>query len=255
MDEVPSWSTSVSTNNCQNVVQQNLNGRIHESTGVRDETTHYSGPLLNSSGLEVMSANSNLVKELQQKTDVKPSINVSKNQNHGFLAPQTLNTAGHQLDYLDSSSSATSACLSQNDVQLQQTTDPPLSSSSQPLIFRDSPDGEVQGDSRNDIAFGANMENQLGLPMMPDPLITKSLVGSRKDFSDNLSSGGGMLSSYENPKETQPELLASMASEYMTFNSMDSTINDGNFMDRGAWDPPPQLPRMRTFTKVGSLVR
>ncbi|XP_009768741.1 auxin response factor 19-like isoform X2 [Nicotiana sylvestris] len=250
MDEVPSWSTSVSTNNCQNVVQQNLNGRIHESTGVRDETTHYSGPLLNSSGLEVMSANSNLVKELQQKNDVKPSINVSKNQNHGFLAPQTLNTAGHTLDYLDSSSSATSACLSQNDVQLQQATDPPLSSSSHPLIFRDSPDGEVQGDSRNDIGFGANMENQLGLPMMPDPLITKSLMGSRKDFSDNLSSGGGMLSSYENPKEAQPELLASMASEYMTFNSIDSTINDGNFMDRGAWDPPPQLPRMRTYTKV-----
>ncbi|KAK4354073.1 hypothetical protein RND71_026267 [Anisodus tanguticus] len=249
IDDIPSWSTSVSTNNCQNAVQPNMNGRIHGSTGARDETTHCSGPLLNSSGLEVISANNNLVKELQQKSDVKPSVNVSKNKNHGFLAPQTLNTSGLQFDYLDSSSSATSACLSQNDVQLQQNTDP-LSCSSQPLIFRDSPDGEVQGDPRNNVAFGANMENQLGLPpMMPDPLITKSSVGSRKDFSENLSSGG-MLSSYENPKEAQPELLASMASEYMTFNLIDSTINDGNFMDRGGWEPPPQLPRLRTYTKV-----
>ncbi|KAK4373068.1 hypothetical protein RND71_008452 [Anisodus tanguticus] len=250
IDDVPSWSTSVSTNNCQNVVQPNMNGRIHGSTGARDETTHCYGTLLNSSGLEVMSANNNMVKELQQKSDVKPSVNVSKNQNNGFLAPQTLNTSGLQFDYLDSSSSATSACLSQNDVQLQQNTDP-LSCSSQPLIFGDGPDGEVQGDPRNNVAFGANMENQLGLPpMMPDPLITKCSVGSRKDFSENLSSGGGMLSSYENPKEAQPELLASMASEYMTFNSIDSTINDGNFMDRGGWEPPPQLPRLRTYTKV-----
>ncbi|PHT48366.1 Auxin response factor 19 [Capsicum baccatum] len=240
-DVVPSCSTSVSTNNCYNVVQPNMNGRI---TGARDETTHCSGPL------EVLSANINL----QQKSDVKPSVNVvSKSQNHGFVAPQTLNTSGLQFDYLDCSSSATSACLSQNDVQLQQTTTDPLSCSSQPVIFRDSPDGgEVQGDPRNNVAFGAaNMENnQLGLPMIPDPLITKSSVGSRKDFSDNLSSGGGMLSSYENRKEAQPELLASMASEYITFNSIDSTINDGNFMDRGAWEPPPQLPRLRTFTKV-----
>ncbi|XP_006360656.1 auxin response factor 19-like [Solanum tuberosum] len=241
IDDVPSWSTSVSTNNCHSVVQPNMNGRI---TGARDEMTHCSGPF------EVMSANNNL----QPKSDVKPSVNVvSKSQNHGFLAPQTLNTSGIQFDYLDSSSSATSACLSQNDVQLQQTATDPLSCSSQPLIFRDSPDGgEVQGDPRNNVAFGAtNMNNnQLGLPMIPDPLITKSSMGSRKDFSDNLSSGGGMLSSYENPKEAQPELLASMASEYVTFNSIDSTINDGSFMDRGAWEPPPQLPRLRTYTKV-----
>ncbi|CAN4096786.1 unnamed protein product [Withania somnifera] len=249
IDDVPSWSTSVSNNNCHNVVHPNMNGRIHGSTGARDETTHCSGPLLHSSGLEVMSANNNLVKELQQKSDVKPSVSVSKSQNHGFLAPQTLNTSGLQFDYLDSSSSATSACHSQNDVQLQQITDP-LSCSSQPLIFRDSPNGEVQVYPRKNVAFGANMENQLELPMMPDPLITKSSVGSRKDFSDNLFSGGGMLSSYENSKKAQPELLASMASECITFNLIDSTINDGNFMDRGAWEPPPQLPRLRTYTKV-----
>ncbi|CAN4097404.1 unnamed protein product [Withania somnifera] len=232
IDDVPSWSTS----NCHNIVQPNMNDRIHGSTGARDETTHSSAPFLHSSGVA-------------EKSDVKPSVNISKSQNHRFLAPQTLNISGLQFDYLDSSSSATSACLSQSDVQLQQTTDP-LSCSSQPLIFRDSSDGEVQGDSRNNIAFGANMENQLGLPRMPDPLITKSSVGSRKDFSDNLSSGGGMLSSYENTKEAQPALLASMASEYIAFDSIDSTINDGNFMDRGAWEPPPQLPRLRTYTKV-----
>ena len=63
-----------------------------------------------------------------------------------------------------------------------------------------------------------------------------------------------MISSYENPKETQPELSSSMVSQSfgvpdMTFNSIDSAINDGNFMNRGPW-APPQLPRMRTYTKV-----
>ncbi|KAF3639053.1 Auxin response factor 19 [Capsicum annuum] len=254
-DDIPSCSTSPSTNNCQNAVQPIMNGRIHRGTVAADEANQSSLPLLSSSGLEAISPNRNLVKDLQQKSDGKPSLNISKSQNHGFLTPQTyLNTAVPQMDYLDSSSSATSVCFSQNDVQLQQTTNP-MSFSSQPVVFRDSQDGEVQGDPRNNVAFGANMDNQLGISMMPDSLITNSLVGSRKDVSNNISSGGGMLSSYENPKDAQPELSSSMVSQSfgvpdMAFNSIDSTINDGSFMNRGAWAPPPQMPRMRTYTKV-----
>lgn len=255
-DDIPSCSTSPSTNNCQNVVQPIMNGRIHRGTAAAEETTQSSLPLLSSSGLEAMSPNRNLVKDLQQKPDVKPSMNISKSQNHGFSTPQTyLNNAVPQMDYLDSSSSATSVYFSQNDVQLQQTTNP-MSFSSQAIVFRDSQDGEVQGDPRHSVAFGANMDNQLGISMMPDSLITNSLVGSRKDVSNNISSGGGMLSSYENPKDAQPELSSSMVSQSfgvpdMAFNSIDSTINEGSFMNRGAWAPPPQMPRMRTFTKVG----
>lgn len=254
-DDIPSCSTSPSTNNCLSAVQPIMNGRIHRGTAAADETTQSSLPLLSSSGLEAMSPNRNLVKDLQQKSDVKPSLNISKSHNHGFLTPQTyLSTAVPQMDYLDSSSSATSVCFSQNDVQLPQTTNP-MSFSSQPVVFRDSQDGEVQGDPRNSVAFGANMDNQLGIPIMPDSLITNSLVGSRKDVSNNISSGGGMLSSYENPKDAQPELSSSMVSQSfgvpdMAFNSIDSTINEGSFMNRGAWAAPPQMPRMRTYTKV-----
>ncbi|KAK4370134.1 hypothetical protein RND71_009609 [Anisodus tanguticus] len=254
-DDIPSCSTSPSTNNCQNAVQPIMNCRIHRGTAVADETTQSSLPLLSSSGLEAMFPNRNLVKDLQQKSDVKPSLNISKSQNHWFLTPQTyLSTTVPQMDYLDSSSSATSVCFSQNDVQLQQTTNP-MSFSSQPVVFRDSQDGEVQGDPRNGVSFGASMDNQLGIPMIPDSLITNSLVGSRKDVSNNISSGGGLLSSYENPKDAQPELSSSMVSQSfgvpdMAFNSIDSTINEGSFMNRGAWAPPPQMPRLRTYTKV-----
>ncbi|KAK4414901.1 Auxin response factor 19 [Sesamum alatum] len=253
-DDVPSCSTSPSTNNCQNAVQSIMNSRNHGAAVVGDEIAQSSATLLNPSGLETLSSSGNLVKDLQPKADVKPSLNVSKNQNQGFFASQTyLNATGTQMDYLDSSSSATSV-LSQNDVQIPPNNNS-MSFNSQSMLFRDaSQDGEVQGDPRGNVAFGANIDNQLGMPMMPEPLMTKDMVGSGKDFTNNLSSGGGMLSSYENPKEAQPELSSSMVSQSfgvpdMTFNSIDSTINDGSFMNRGAW-APPQIPRMRTYTKV-----
>ncbi|KAI3447292.1 hypothetical protein Pfo_003957 [Paulownia fortunei] len=252
-DDVPSRSTSPSTNNCANAVQSIMNGRNHRATTMGDEIAQSSVTLLNSSGLEPMSSNGNLVKDLQQKSDVKPSLNITKSQNQGFFASQTyLNAAGTQLDYLDSSSSATSV-LSQNEGQIPQNNS--LSFNSQSMLFRDaSQDGDVHGDPRNNVPFGVNIDNQLGMPMMPDPLMTKNMVGSGKDFSTNLSSGGGILSTYENPKETQPELSSSMVSQSfgvpdVAFNSIDSSINDGSFMNRGAW-APPQIPRMRTYTKV-----
>lgn len=254
-DDVPSCSTSPSTNNCSNVGPSVMNGRSNRGLGTAEEITQSSATLLSSSGLETVSANVNFGKDLHQKADVKPSLNISKSQNQGFLAPQTyLNASGQQLDYLDSSSSATSVCLSQNDVHLHQNTNP-MSFNSQPMSFRDTiQDGEVQDDPRTNMPFGANIDSHLGMPMIPDPLITKGMMGSGKDFSNNLSSGG-MISAYENPKDAQPELSSSMVSQSfgvpdMTFNSIDSTINDSSFLSRGAWAPPPQFQRMRTYTKV-----
>ncbi|KAH6779238.1 auxin response factor 19 [Perilla frutescens var. hirtella] len=253
-DDVPSCSTSPSTNNCPNGLQLIKNGKNQRTAMVGDEIAQSSVTQLNSSGLETIPSSSNLVKDLQQKADVKPSLNVSKSQNHGFFGSHAyLNPTGTQIDYLDSSSSATSV-LSQNDLQIPPNNNS-MSFNSQSLLFRDaSHDGEVQGDPRSNLPFGANIDNHLGIPMMPDTLITKNMVGSGKDFATNVSSGGGMLSSFDSPKEAQPELSSSMVSQSfgvpdMTFNSIDSTINDGSFMNTGAW-APPQIPRMRTYTKV-----
>uniref|UniRef100_A0A5B7B738 Auxin response factor n=1 Tax=Davidia involucrata TaxID=16924 RepID=A0A5B7B738_DAVIN len=238
-DDVPSCSTSPSTNNCPNLVQPVMNSRAHRSMAIGEEMTQSSATLLSSNGLETMSAaNANLVKVLQQKPDIKPSLNISKSQNQGFLAPQTyLNAAGAQMgDYLDTSSSATSVCISQSDVHLQHNNNS-VSFNPQSMLFRDtSQDGEVQGDPRNNnVPFGANIDSQLGMPMIYDPLLTKGMVGSEKDFSNNLSSGGGG---------------GSFGVPDMTFNSIDSTINDSSFLNKGAWAPTPQFQRMRTYTKV-----
>ncbi|PSS01591.1 Auxin response factor like [Actinidia chinensis var. chinensis] len=255
-DDIPSCSTSPSTNNCPNLVQPTMKSRAQRSTTNGEEMVRSSSTLLGSSGLETMSVNANLVKDLQQKPDIKPTVNISKGQNQGFFAPQTyLNATGTQMDYLDASSSATSVCISQNDVHLQQNNNS-MSFNQHSVLFRDtSQDVEVQGDPRNSVPFGANINGQLGMPMIPDPLLTKSMVGSGKDLSNDLS--GGMLSSYENPKDIQPELSSSMVSQSfgvpdMTFNSLDSTINDSSFLSACGWAPPPQpqFQRMRTYTKV-----
>ncbi|KAH6821440.1 Transcriptional factor B3 family protein / auxin-responsive factor AUX/IAA-like protein [Perilla frutescens var. hirtella] len=255
-DDVPSCSTSLSTNNCPNAVQSVINGRNqsnHHATTIGDEIAQSSASLLNSSRPEQMSYNGHLIKDQHQKSDVKPSLNVSKSQNHGFLASQTfLNAAGNQIDYLDSSSSVTSV-FSQNDCQIPQNNS--LTFNSQSVLFRDpSQDGEVHGDPRSNVPFGGHIDNQVDVPLMPHPLVRKDMVGSGKDFANNPSSGGGVLSTYENPKDAQPELSSSMVSQSfgvpdMAFNSIDSTINDGSFVNRGAW-APTQIPRMRTFTKV-----
>ncbi|XP_073016248.1 auxin response factor 5-like isoform X2 [Primulina eburnea] len=252
-EDIPSCSASPSTNHCQNAAQSIMNDKNHRST-MGHEIAQSSATLLNISDLETTSSNGNLLKDLQQKSDVKPSLNVPKSQSHGLFASQAYsNAAGMQVDYLDSSSSAT-PYLSQNDVQLHQNNSA-MCFNTQSMLFRDARhDGEVQDDPRNNVQIGSNIDSQLEMPMMSETLITKDMVGSGKDFATNLSSGGDMLSVYENPKVSQPELSSSMVSQSfgvpdIAFNSIDSTINEGSFMNRGAW-VPPQIPRMRTYTKV-----
>ena len=122
-------------------------------------------------------------------------------------------------------------------------------------MFRDtSQDREAQADPRNNVQFGTNIDSQLGIPMLPDPILTKGMVGSGKEFSNNLSSGG-LLANYENPKDAQQDLSSSIVSQSfgvpdMAFNSIDSAINDSSFLNRGPWAPAPQFQRMRTYTKV-----
>ncbi|XP_011017617.1 PREDICTED: auxin response factor 19-like [Populus euphratica] len=255
-DDVPSCSTSPSTNNCPNMVQPMINGWAHRSTAMGEDMAQSAVTLFSPCALETVSSNGNLVKDLLQKSEVKPSLNISKNQNPGLFSSQTyLNGVAAQIDYLDTSSSTTSVCLSQNDVHLQQNNNS-LSYNPQSVLLRDaSHDGELQGDPRNNILYGTNIDSQLVMPMNSDHLLTKGMMGPGKDFSNNLSSGG-MLTNCENSKDPQQELSSAIVSKSfgvpdMPFNSIDSTINDSSLLNRGSWAPPQQqFQRMRTYTKV-----
>ncbi|KAE8665084.1 Auxin response factor 19 [Hibiscus syriacus] len=251
-DDNPSCSTSPSTN-CPSVLQPMINCGVHKSIGLEDIITQSAATVLNPNLLETMSPNANIVKELQQKSDFKPLLNISKSQNQGLYTPQNLiNGATAHADYLDTSSSTTSVCLSQNDVHLQQNS---LTYNPQTMLLGDTcQDRKVQADPRNSVSYGNNMDTQIGIPMNSDPLLTKGMMGLGKGFSNNHSSGG-MLASYENPQDSRQELSSSIVSQSfgepdMTFNTIDSTINHNSFTSRGAWTPPSQFQRMRTFTKV-----
>ncbi|XP_040998358.1 auxin response factor 19-like isoform X2 [Juglans microcarpa x Juglans regia] len=252
IDDVPSCSTSPSTNKCSNVVQPVMNGRFQQSTAMGENVA--AATVIIPSALETMSSDANLVKDFQQKPIVKPSLHISKSHSHGSFAPQTfLNGAVAQTDYLDASSSTTSVCLSQNDVHLLQNNS--VSFNPQSFLLRDtSQDGEVQADLRSNVSYGTNIDGQIEMPLNPDPFLSKGMDGLGKDFHNSLSSAG-MLTNYENSKDDQQELSSSMVSQsfgvpHMTFNSIDSTINDCSLLNRGPWAPPPQFQRMRTYTKV-----
>ncbi|KAF5445628.1 hypothetical protein F2P56_034667 [Juglans regia] len=252
IDDVPSCSTSPSTNKCSNVVQPVMNGRFQQSTEMGENVA--AATVIIPSALETMSSDANLVKGFQQKPIVKPSLHISKSHSHGSFAPQTfLNGSVAQTDYLDTSSSTTSVCLSQNDVHLLQNNS--VSFNPQSFLLRDtSQDGEVQADLRSNVSYGTNIDGQIGMPLNPDPFLSKGMDGLGKDFHNNRSLAG-MLTNCENSKDDQQELSSSMVSQsfgvpHMTFNSIDSTINDCSLLNRGPWAPPPQFQRMRTYTKV-----
>ncbi|KAG9140863.1 hypothetical protein Leryth_010399 [Lithospermum erythrorhizon] len=252
-DEVPSCSTSPSTNNCPSGLQP-INGRMHCTTIMREEISQPSVALISPSNLDGQPSNGNLPKQLQYKADVRPSLNISTSQSHGFSEPQTFhNAARPPLDYLESSS-ATSVCPSENNFQLQQNVNQ-ASFNSQSKLTREASQHGNQADLGNNLSFAANLDSQLGMPVMPDTLNDKAVVGSGKNFSNDLSSGGGMFPGYETTREVQPELISSLVSQSfgvpdMTFNSVDPAMNDSSFMNGTGWAQPPQLPRLRTYTKV-----
>lgn len=266
-DDVPSCSTSPSTNNSANALPPLINSRFQRRTIVGDDMAQSTSTILNSSPLETMSSNANLLKDLQPMAEVKPSVNISKNQNQGHFGPQTyLNGSAAHTDCLDTSSSTTSVCLSQSDAHMHQNNNL-LSYNPQAMLFRDnSQDGEVQADARSNFPYANNIDSQMGMPLNPDSLLTKGTIGVGKDLSNNFSSEV-MLGNYESNRDAQQELSSSMVSQTfgvpdMAFNSIDSTIDDSNFLNRGPWaappapppppppPPPAQFQRMRTYTKV-----
>ncbi|GAB4854070.1 hypothetical protein Ancab_022652 [Ancistrocladus abbreviatus] len=253
-DDIPSCSTSPSTNNCPNIAQTVMNNQGQRSNTVGEGLARSSVTPFCADVLETMSANTNLVKDLQQKSDIVPSVNISKSQNQGFFTQQPhQNIPLGQMDYMDSSS-ATSVPLSQNDVHLTQNNNP-LSFNSQSILLRDmGHDGEVQTEPRHIVPGGANIDGHFGVSLVSEPVLTKSLMDSGKDFSNNISAGV-LLSGYDNSKDAQQELSSSMVTQSfgvpdMAFNSIDSTMSDSSLLNRGTWPQPPQYQRMRTYTKV-----
>lgn len=249
-DDIPSCSTSPSTNNGPNVAQTIVTSRSNRSN-IMGEGISQSPNLLTFNSLDTISANANLVKELHPKADVKPSINIAKSQSQGLLTRQNYQSIpASQVDYLDTSS-ATSITLSQNDIISQRN---PLSNSQSMFLGDTCHDAEVQADIRSNIRSGTNINGQLGTSLVSDAMLTTNIPGSDKNLSSNISSTC-MLSNYESTKDAQQELSSSMVTESfgvldMAFNSIDSAISDSSFVNRGAWGPPPQYQRMRTYTKV-----
>jgi len=249
-DDIPSCSTSPSTNNGANVAQTILTTRSNRSAIMREGISQ-SPNLFTSHSLDTISANANLVKELHRKADVQPSVNIAKSQSLGLLTRQNHQSIlASQADYLDTSS-ATSVSLSQNDIISQSN---PLSNSQSMFLGDTGPHAEVQAACRNNIHTGANINGQLGTSLVSDAILTKNVPGSGNNFSSNVSSAC-MLSNYESTKDAQQELSSSMVTQSfgvpdMAFNSIDSAISDSSFMNRGAWGPTAQYQRMRTYTKV-----
>ncbi|XP_030548523.1 auxin response factor 19-like isoform X2 [Rhodamnia argentea] len=253
-DDVP-CSTSASVQNCANIVQSMMNGRPHRSASISEDMSQSTATFWNPSALETIGSNgNNMMRDFQQKPDVKPSLDVSKGQNQGFFSAQTYpNGATTQTDYLDASSSTTSVCLSQSDVHIQQNNSS-VSYNQQSMLFRDtSQDGEVQADIRSSVPFSSNADVQAGIPGNSDSIFGKGMVGLGKDFGTDLPSAG-ILADY-NSKEPQ-QLSSSIVSQSfgvpdVAFDLMESALNESALVNRGPWGPPaPQFPRMRTFTKV-----
>ncbi|KAL9230424.1 hypothetical protein vseg_005775 [Gypsophila vaccaria] len=253
-DDVPSCSTSPSTNNCPNVNQTVTNRRVQRGHMMGDGINPPPGNILDSSCFETMSSH-NLAKELHPKADIKPSVTVAKVQSQAQATRQTYpSIPTSQMDYLDTSS-ASSVSLSQNDIMSQSHP----SSNLQSFYPGDAVhDVEVPANLQSNIHLGTNISGHnldtCQTSLVSDAMLMKNIPAPHKNYSNNVSSGC-VPSSYENGKDAQQELSSSMVTQSfgvpdMAFNSMDSAISDGSFMNNGTWGGPPQYQRLRTYTKV-----
>ncbi|KQJ98997.1 auxin response factor 21 [Brachypodium distachyon] len=189
--------------------------------------------------------------EMKSYQSVKPTMIIPKmTEQRPTTGQDCLNNNPH-IDYLDTSSSATSVCLSQADGSFQQNFPP--SSLNQHQLLRDTvPDNEFEvTDPRNNLLFGVNIDGQLGLPLNADALLATSIENDK--FMDQMAGNG--ISNYMSSKESQQEISSSMISHSfgvadMAFNSIDSAINDTPFLNRNSRAPAPAHQRMRTYTKV-----
>ncbi|CAN6220186.1 unnamed protein product [Urochloa humidicola] len=250
-EEIPSCSTSPSTANGNHLVQPIL-GRNQQCGMINNEKVPQStAPMPIPSSLEAVTGAARLTKELPKlNSNVKQTVMASKLPNPG-PAPQNLVNSAPPTDYLETASSATSVWLSQTDGLLHQGF--PMSNFNQQQMFKDAPpETDIQdADPSNNALFGINGDGQLGFPMGPDGFLSNGIDSSK--YHNHISTD--IDGNCRIPKDGQQEISSSMVSQSfgasdMAFNSIDSAMNDGGFLNRTSWPPAPPLKRMRTFTKV-----
>ncbi|KAM3189734.1 hypothetical protein ACQJBY_068169 [Aegilops geniculata] len=210
-DNVPSSSTSPSTTTNHVLLQSIPSSSKNQSLPTAAKTSQSSvvlGPTIE--------------QEMKSYQSVKPTIMVPKMIDQGPATERDYINNPH-MDYLDTSSSATSVCLSQADGSLQQNF--PSSSFDQHQLLSDT---------------------------APDNALIANSIENDK-FMDEMAGNG--ISNYISSKDSQQELSSSMISHSlgvadMGFNSIDSAINDPSFLNRNSRAPAPAHQRMRTYTKV-----
>ncbi|RLM73566.1 auxin response factor 21-like [Panicum miliaceum] len=237
-EDVPSSSTSPPTNNNPVLLQSVPCSSKNQSLLAVAKTPQSSaivGPTLEQ-GMKLYESTQQMVM-IPKMAEQKP----------GTRQDYVNNT---QMDYLDTSSSATSVCLSQADGSLHQNF-PPSSFNQHQLLRETVPDSEFEvTDPGNNFLFGANIDGHLE-SLNADALLANNFETEK--YMDQIPGRG--ISNYISSKDSQQELSSSMISHSfgvaeIAFNSIDSSINDTPFLNRNSRPPPPAHQRIRTYTKV-----
>jgi hypothetical protein len=237
-EDVPSSSTSPPTNNNPVLLQSVPCSSKNQSLLAVAKTPQSSaivGPTLEQ-GMKLYESTQQMVM-IPKMAEQKP----------GTRQDYVNNT---QMDYLDTSSSATSVCLSQADGSLHQSF-PPSSFNQHQLLRQTVPDSEFEvTDPGNNFLFGANIDGHLE-SLNADALLANNFETEK--YMDQIPGRG--ISNYISSKDSQQELSSSMISHSfgvaeIAFNSIDSSINDTPFLNRNSRPPPPAHQRIRTYTKV-----
>ncbi|KAG0468449.1 hypothetical protein HPP92_017777 [Vanilla planifolia] len=246
-----SCSASPSTKSCAIICHPVLN-RVSQTTIVSNEKTCQSPvKILNPCSLQTLEAIPKLSNAMPiSEQDMKSSVSATEQQPLGDSPKVYLNNSS-QMD-LESTSSVTSACLSQNDGSLHQNL--PSQYFNQPLLLRNAlPDGVIRGsDPGNDTRFGANIDGSLGIPVNYDSFQSNSIDSG--NYHNHLSANA--VADCVTLKDVEfQELSSSVVSQPfgvpdIPFSSIDSTINDSNVLNRSSWGPAHPIQQMRTYTKV-----
>ncbi|KAL6858964.1 hypothetical protein ACP4OV_017966 [Aristida adscensionis] len=190
-------------------------------------------------------------KEMNPYHSMKQAVMIPKIIEQGPAIGQDYMHNNSQMDYLDTSSSATSVCLSQADGSLQQNV-PPSSFNQHQILRGTIPGSELEvTDPGNNLLCGVNIDGQLDLPLNAEELLANDTETEK--YMDHMPGNG--MSKYIPSKDSQQELSSSMISHSfgvadMAFNSIDSSFNDTPFLNRNSRAPAPAHQRMRTYTKV-----
>nr|XP_029147447.1 auxin response factor 19 isoform X2 [Arachis hypogaea] len=212
--DVPSCSTSPSTNTCQ-ISPPNLMKRNQQAP-----TTF--------GGMSVVEPTNNLVQELHNKSDMQ-----IKHELSGIKGPDQLKYKGTISDQLEASSSGTSYCIDPGSIH-QNFQLPNFCM-----------DGDVQSHPRQNLPFASNLDG-----LAADTMLSRG-YDSQKDLQNLLANYGGAPRDIETELSTAAISSQSFGVPNMPFKpgcSSDIPMNDAGVLNNGLW--ANQTQRMRTYTKV-----